>query len=67
MVTKKKDPGYKVLRGHVPQELLTRFKIFAVERSLDNSQALELLLRERFDSNGEISIEDAVNIKSAQN
>lgn len=47
---KKDDPSYGVVRGHVPIELHKRFKIFCVERGVDNSEGLEALLREYFES-----------------
>jgi len=46
---KKEDPGYAALRGHIPKNLLKRFKLFCVERGVDNSQGLEDLIREYFE------------------
>ncbi len=67
MASKKANPGYVDLRGHVPRELIRRFRIYALDNGLNHSQALETLLRERFDPDGEISVGDAVNAESAQN
>lgn len=46
---KKDDPNYSAVRGHVPNDLYKKFKIFCVERGVDNSQGLEDLLREYFE------------------
>lgn len=46
---KKDDPSYAVVRGHVPTELYKEFKIFCVERDVDNSEGLEQLLKEYFE------------------
>jgi hypothetical protein len=48
MATKKNDPNYKTLRGDVPVNLFKEFRKFAVDHDMDNSQALETLLQERF-------------------
>jgi hypothetical protein len=45
---KKDDPNYSVVRGHVPNELYKKFKIFCVDRGVDNSEGLEQLLAEYF-------------------
>jgi hypothetical protein len=45
---KKDDPDYVALRGHIPKELFRRFKMFCLEREVDNSQGLEELLKEYF-------------------
>lgn len=47
---KKDDPNYAPVRGHVPVELYKKFKIFCLDRSVDNSEGLELLLTEYFES-----------------
>jgi hypothetical protein len=46
---KKEDPGYAALRGHIPKSLYKRFKMFCLERGVDNSQGLEELIHEYFD------------------
>jgi hypothetical protein len=46
---KKDDPNYAVVRGHVPTDLYKRFKIFCVEKSVDNSEGLEIVLRDYFE------------------
>ena len=48
MSAKKESPEYAALRGHVPKDLYKRFKIFCLERGIDNSQGLEDLLRDYF-------------------
>lgn len=47
---KKEDPDFTVLRGHVPRELLKKFRIFCVEEGINNSQGLERVLQAHFDS-----------------
>ena len=47
---KKDDPNYAPVRGHVPVELYKKFKIFCLDRGVDNSEGLELLLTEYFES-----------------
>lgn len=46
---KKEDPGYAALRGHIPKTLYKRFKMFCLERGVDNSQGLEDLIGEYFE------------------
>jgi hypothetical protein len=46
---KKDDPNYAVVRGHVPIDLYKQFKILCVELGVDNSEGLEVLLREYFE------------------
>ncbi|MBD2303209.1 GIY-YIG nuclease family protein [Nostoc sp. FACHB-190] len=46
--TKKDDPDYVALRGHIPKELFKRFKMFCLEKEVDNSQGLEYVLQEYF-------------------
>ncbi len=46
---KKDDPNYAVVRGHVPIDLYKRFKFFCVEKGVDNSEGLEVVLREYFE------------------
>lgn len=46
---KKDDPDYVAIRGHVPKNLYKRFKVFCLEREVDNSQGLEDLLSEYFE------------------
>jgi len=46
---KKEDPGYAALRGHIPKSLYKRFKMFCLERGVDNSQGLEDLIHEYFE------------------
>ncbi len=48
---KKDDPNYAAVRGHVPVDLYKKFKIFCLERGIDNSEGLEELLREYFEDN----------------
>jgi hypothetical protein len=47
---KKDDPNYSPVRGHVPNELYKKFKIFCLDHGVDNSEGLELLLSEYFES-----------------
>jgi len=49
MPAKKDDPDYVAIRGHVPKELYRKFKVFCLEREVDNSQGLENLLSEYFE------------------
>ncbi|MBW4558716.1 MAG: hypothetical protein KME59_22860 [Trichormus sp. ATA11-4-KO1] len=49
MAAKKDDLDYAALRGHIPKELFKKFKLFCLEREIDNSQGLEDLLKEYFD------------------
>lgn len=49
MASKRDDPNYEIIRGHVPVALYKRFKLFCVERKLDNSKGLEELLQKYFD------------------
>ncbi|WP_200819452.1 hypothetical protein [Tolypothrix sp. NIES-4075] len=49
MPAKKDDPDYVAIRGHVPKNLYKRFKVFCLEREVDNSQGLEDLLSEYFE------------------
>jgi len=46
---KKDDPSYAAVRGHVPKELYKRFRLYCLEREVDNSQGLEDLLKEFFE------------------
>jgi hypothetical protein len=46
---KKEDPDYAALRGHIPKSLYKRFKMFCLERNVDNSQGLEDLIHEYFE------------------
>jgi hypothetical protein len=46
---KKDDPNYAVVRGHVPIDLYKRFKFFCVEKGVDNSEGLEVVLRGYFE------------------
>jgi len=48
MPAKKDDPDYVALRGHIPKELFKKFKMFCLEKEIDNSQGLEDLLGEYF-------------------
>lgn len=50
MATKKEDPDFTVLRGHVPKELFKRFKVFCIEEDLDNSEGLERVVQGYFES-----------------
>lgn len=45
---KKDDPNYAVVRGHVPIDLYKQFKFFCVENGVDNSEGLEMVLRDYF-------------------
>jgi hypothetical protein len=49
MSAKKDDPNYVAIRGHIPKELYKKFKVFCLEREVDNSQGLEDLLCEYFE------------------
>ena len=44
MVTKRNDPNYTVVRGHVPKKLAQRFKRYCVDRETDYSDGLEQAL-----------------------
>jgi hypothetical protein len=46
---KKDDPNYSAVRGHVPNDVYKKFKIFCLERGVDNSQGLEELLNDYFE------------------
>jgi hypothetical protein len=46
---KKDDPNYAVVRGHVPIDLYKRFKFFCVEKGVDNSEGLEVVLQGYFE------------------
>jgi hypothetical protein len=46
---KKDDPNYSVVRGHVPNDLYKKFKLFCLDRDVDNSEGLEQLLVEYFE------------------
>ena len=48
MPAKKDDPDYVALRGHIPKDLFKKFKMFCLEKEIDNSQGLEDLLTEYF-------------------
>lgn len=64
MSTKKIDPEYTVLRGHVPKELFKRFKMYAVDQDMNNSEALESLLREHFDPNGTVPVKEGQSVQN---
>ena len=49
MPAKKDDPNYVAIRGHVPKSIYKKFKVFCLEREVDNSQGLEDLLSEYFE------------------
>lgn len=49
MPAKKDDPDYVAIRGHVPKSIYKKFKVFCLEREVDNSQGLENLLSEYFE------------------
>lgn len=55
MVTKREDPAYSPLRGHVPKELYKRFKAYCVEEEMDNSEALENVLKFYFEYRDELA------------
>lgn len=50
MVTRRSDPRFGQVAGHIPKELLTRLKVFVAQSDLNLSESLEvaiiLLLRE---------------------
>ncbi|MGB7375007.1 MAG: hypothetical protein WA959_00315 [Rivularia sp. (in: cyanobacteria)] len=50
MPAKKDDPNYVAIRGHVPKNIYKKFKVFCLEREVDNSQGLEDLLNEYFEA-----------------
>lgn len=50
MPAKKDDPNYVAIRGHVPKNIYKKFKVFCLEREVDNSQGLEDLLSEYFEA-----------------
>ena len=64
MAQKKVDPAYADLRGHVPKYLFKRFRMYAVEHDLNNSEALERLLLERFGPENAVSIEEVEAIQN---
>jgi hypothetical protein len=47
---KKDDPNYSAVRGHVPNALYKKFKLFCLDGGVDNSEGLEQLLAEYFES-----------------
>jgi hypothetical protein len=63
MPAKKADSGYAALRGHIPKDLYKRFRIHCLERDVDNSQGLEDLLREYFESKDQQE-QEVPNLKS---
>jgi len=49
IMSKREDPDYKPLRGHVPINLYKRFKAYCVQEDMDNSEGLENVLKFYFD------------------
>ncbi|MCJ8280272.1 MAG: hypothetical protein MJK14_10265 [Rivularia sp. ALOHA_DT_140] len=56
MASKKYDPSYSELRGHIPKELYKKFKFYCLEHELDNSEGLEEILRKFFENNADKSL-----------
>ena len=54
MMAKRDDSAYSPLRGHVPKDLYIKFKIYCIEDGMDNSQALENVLRFYFEYRDEV-------------
>jgi hypothetical protein len=44
LASKKDDPNYEQVRGHVPQDLAMRFRVACTLRKLDYSQGIETAL-----------------------
>lgn len=44
LVSKKDDPNYEPVRGHVPKDLAMQFRIACTVRKLDNSQGIQTAL-----------------------
>ncbi|MBD2730924.1 hypothetical protein H6G96_32555 [Nostoc sp. FACHB-892] len=45
LVTKRDDPNYSQVTGHVPTELATEFGVFCAARRITKSDALEEAIR----------------------
>ncbi|NQZ65209.1 hypothetical protein [Crocosphaera sp.] len=45
-MAKKNDPNYKQLCGHIPKELFLEFKKICLDRGVDQSQALEIAIKQ---------------------
>jgi hypothetical protein len=50
-MAKKDDPNYKKLSGHIPKELFTDFKKILIDKGLDISTALEIIVGEWVEAN----------------
>ena len=48
-MSKREDPDYKPLRGHVPINLYKKFKTYCVQEGMDNSEGLENVIKFYFD------------------
>ncbi|MBD2296984.1 MAG: hypothetical protein RLZZ29_816 [Cyanobacteriota bacterium] len=51
LMAKKDDPNYKKLSGHIPKELFTDFKKILIDKGLDISTALEIIVGEWVEAN----------------
>ncbi|GJD22622.1 hypothetical protein RIVM261_075780 [Rivularia sp. IAM M-261] len=49
-MAKKDDPNYKKLCGHIPKELFNELKKACVDANLDQSEALEVAVRQWLES-----------------
>lgn len=47
-VGKKDDPNYEQVRGHVPKQLVRRFKQYCLDEDMDYSEGLERILASFF-------------------
>jgi hypothetical protein len=45
LVSKKDDPNYEQVRGHVPKDLAMEFRLACTSHRLDYSQGIEAALR----------------------
>ena len=54
-MAKRDDPTYSPLRGHVPRELYEQFKVYCIQEKMDNSEALENVLKFYFEYRNEVA------------
>ncbi|NER26452.1 MAG: hypothetical protein F6J89_02195 [Symploca sp. SIO1C4] len=45
---KKKNPRYGLVRGYIPKKLIKHFKSHCIEKEIDFSQGLEMILEKYF-------------------
>lgn len=50
-MAKKDDPNYGKISGHIPKELLLEFRKILLDKRLDISTALELIINDWVESN----------------